>query len=151
MIYALPFFLIPDQVIWMLFIPAHYFYLRPLFILFDVYMMLVVAGIIASLDICPHSIGHGRVTLRQGRLKWVTFELADVTETAVYGTQMGRKQIRALAHRGAEFLLTSGAPTLYIGLRRPVEAQTILGTKKAVSALYVSVDDPRALQIALTP
>jgi len=99
LIYALPFFLVPDQVIWMLLVPAQFFYLRPLCILFDVYMMLIVAGIIASLDAYPHTVDGDRVTLRQGRLRSVTFARADVVETAIYGTEMSRNQLRAIAGR----------------------------------------------------
>ena len=133
----------------MLLVPARYFYLRPLFILFDVYMMLIAAGIIASLDAYPHTIKDGQVTLRQGWLKSVAFERDDVLDTKVYGTEVSRSQLRAIAGSGAAFLLTAGAPTLCIRLRSPVDVHTIFGTSKPASVLYVSVDEPRALQAAV--
>jgi hypothetical protein len=126
-----------------------YFYLRPLCILFDVYMILIVAGIIASLDSYPHTIDGDRVTLRQGRLRSVTFARADVVETAIYGTEMSRNQLRAIAGRGVAYLLTTGAPTLRIRLREPAEVATVFGSKKAASVFYASVGDPRALRVAL--
>ena len=142
LIYGLPFFLVPDQVVWMLFVPAQYWYLRPLFLCFDLYAMLVLAGIIASFDTLPHTIDGDVVTLHQGILRTAMFRRSDVAQTAVFGTEIDKSTIWAKGGKSAAYLLTMGAPTVKLVLRTPTAVESLGGRKKSAEVLFVSVDDP---------
>jgi len=149
LVYAMPFFLLPDQIVWMLFIPVEYFYLRPLFIMADIYTMLSIAGIVATFDEYPHTIDGELVTLRQGILKCASFNRHNVLETDVIGTQFDKSTIKTRGGRNAAYMLTAGAPTVKLVLRTPVSIESIGGKSKVTDLVFVSVDDPQLFLAAL--
>ncbi|MFN2529511.1 MAG: hypothetical protein ABR584_12435 [Candidatus Baltobacteraceae bacterium] len=149
LVYAMPFFLLPDQIVWMLFIPPEYFYLRPLFIVGDIYAMLAIAGIIATFDEFPHSIDGDIVTLRQGILKCARLDRHSVLATDVIGTQFEKSTIKARGGKQAAYFLTSGAPTVKLVLRTPVSIESIGGKSKFAEVIFVSVDEPQLFLAAL--
>src|SRR5262249_74374 len=112
------------------------------------YGVIWLIGLWASFRCRPHRIDDGRAILHRGLLRHVEVPLDQIVSVGPMPTFSDDWKLRASPNRPIR-IGVSGAATLEIRLRVPVQPIGVLGPGPARDHLIVSVDEPTAFIAAL--